>query len=90
MLNKEFIALMRCPENRSSLALADAGLVAEVNTAISAGRLKNRAGMVLADRLAGGLIRQVSRGALSHQSRRDPHLVARRRHSLEPTVIGGR
>lgn len=58
MLNKEFIALMRCPENRSALALADAGLVAEVNKAISAGRLKNRAGVILGDRLAGGLIRQ--------------------------------
>jgi uncharacterized protein YbaR (Trm112 family) len=58
VLSKEFIAMMRCPENRTPLALAGAGLLAQVNQAISAGRLKNRAGLILVDRLAGGLVRQ--------------------------------
>jgi uncharacterized protein len=58
VLSPEFLAMIRCPENRSPLALADEALVARLNQAVAAGTLKNRAGQPVAEPLDGGLIRQ--------------------------------
>ncbi len=58
MPTDEFVRLMRCPEDRSPLALADAALVARLNESILAGRLKNRGGLTVCDRLDGALVRE--------------------------------
>ncbi|HEV2970406.1 MAG TPA: hypothetical protein VGY55_10480 [Pirellulales bacterium] len=58
MVSKEFLAMIRCPENRSALALADAALVGRLNDAIDAGWLRNRAGQAVAEFLDGGLVRE--------------------------------
>lgn len=49
--------LLVCPESREKLQLADADLVAKVNTAIEAGQLKNRQGALVKVLLDGGLVR---------------------------------
>ncbi|HEV3415743.1 MAG TPA: hypothetical protein VG056_02985 [Pirellulales bacterium] len=58
MVSKEFLAMIRCPENRSALALADVALVGRLNEAIVAGRLRNRAGQDVVEFLDGGLVRE--------------------------------
>jgi uncharacterized protein YbaR (Trm112 family) len=58
MLSRDFLAMVRCPENRTPLALADDALIARINRAIAEGRLKNRAGQTLGRSLDGGLVRE--------------------------------
>jgi uncharacterized protein len=58
LISKEFLAMIRCPENRSALALADSALVKQLNEAIRAGRLKNRSGSAVGEPMDGGLIRE--------------------------------
>jgi uncharacterized protein len=58
VVSKDFLAMIRCPENRSALTLADAALVGRLNAAIGAGRLRNRAGQDVVEFLDGGLVRE--------------------------------
>ena len=58
MFSKEFLAMVRCPENRQALALADEALVAQLNRAIQGGTLKNRSGQTLAQALDGAFVRE--------------------------------
>jgi len=58
MLSRDFLAMVRCPENRTPLVLADGPLLAQLNRAIAEGRLKNRAGQTLSRSLDGGLLRE--------------------------------
>jgi uncharacterized protein YbaR (Trm112 family) len=58
VISAEFIAMLRCPENRTPLALADAALIDRLNTAIRRGRLRNRGDQPVLEPLDGGLIRQ--------------------------------
>ncbi|MBL9093486.1 MAG: hypothetical protein JNL96_19875 [Planctomycetaceae bacterium] len=57
MLNSEFLKLLRCPEDRTPLAEADAALIAQLNAAIDAKTLRNRGGDVVERKFEGGLIR---------------------------------
>src|SRR5262245_35592 len=47
MISPDLLELLVCPENRTPLALADAGLVTRLNAAIGQRQLKNRGGQVL-------------------------------------------
>jgi uncharacterized protein YbaR (Trm112 family) len=58
MLSRDFLAMVRCPENRTPLALADESLIARINRAIAERRVKNRAGQLVGRRLDGGLVRE--------------------------------
>jgi uncharacterized protein len=58
MLNRDFLSMIRCPENRMPLALADDALVARLNRAIANGELKNRAGQTVARPLDAALVRE--------------------------------
>jgi uncharacterized protein YbaR (Trm112 family) len=49
--------LLRCPEDRSPLRLADDDLLARLNEAASAGRLRNVAGNTISEPFDGGLVR---------------------------------
>lgn len=50
--------MLQCPDDRSPLAEADAAVVAELNGAVAAGRLRNRGGEPVTRTLEGGLVRR--------------------------------
>jgi uncharacterized protein YbaR (Trm112 family) len=58
VLDKEFVACLRCPETRTPLQLAERSLVDRVNQAIAAGRLRDKVGRTLKSPLDGGLLRE--------------------------------
>ncbi len=53
--------MLRCPENRTRLRLAEEALLARLNAAVSAGSLRNVAGGTLSEALDGGLVREDGR-----------------------------
>ena len=57
MLSDHTLAMLRCPNDRSTLRLADTALVARLNVAIAANRLQNQAGAPVERPIDGGLIR---------------------------------
>ena len=57
MTMQELQSLLRCPEDRSTLEPAGEAIVKEINAAIAAGRLHNRAGHLVERRIDGGFIR---------------------------------
>jgi uncharacterized protein YbaR (Trm112 family) len=57
MLRNELYDILRCPENQATLLPADVALVAELNARIRAGRLRNKAGRDVHERIDGGLVR---------------------------------
>ena len=58
MLDADLLKILRCPETRQPLALADAALLSRLNAQIDAGKLNNRAGQPVSRRCDGGLVRQ--------------------------------
>lgn len=58
MVDPELLEILVCPETRQPVRLADPGLVARLNAAIAAGRVKNRAGEPVREPLDEGLVRQ--------------------------------
>jgi uncharacterized protein YbaR (Trm112 family) len=58
MIHDHSIAILRCPLDQSRLRAAEPALVAKLNTAISAGRLRNRAGTPVEKALDGALVRE--------------------------------
>jgi uncharacterized protein YbaR (Trm112 family) len=63
VISKQLLAMLVCPEDRSPLELASDDVVASLNEAIRAGRLKNRSGEAVARPLDGALVRQDRRVA---------------------------
>lgn len=57
MLSDHTLAMLRCPNDRSRLRLAEPALVAQLNVAIAANRLRNQAGGPVERPIDGGLIR---------------------------------
>jgi uncharacterized protein len=57
-MNAELLSLMCCPETRQELRPAEPALVSKLNEQIEAGTLRNRAGQVVKEKLAGGLLRR--------------------------------
>jgi uncharacterized protein YbaR (Trm112 family) len=58
MIDNDFVEILRCPQNRTVLHLADAALLTALNRAIGAGKVKNQAGRAVEDSLEGGLVRE--------------------------------
>ena len=58
MIDKELLEILACPEDKTSVKLADEGLVAEINRRIAAGQVKNRGGETLEKKIDGGLVRE--------------------------------
>ncbi len=58
MIDQALLDILVCPENKTPVALADAGLVNAVNTAIAAGGLHNRGGETVTEPIGGGLVRE--------------------------------
>ena len=55
------LEMLRCPEDRTLLRLADGELLARLNDAASAGQLRNAAGGAVGAPLDGGLVREDGR-----------------------------
>ncbi|MBX7168295.1 MAG: Trm112 family protein [Pirellulales bacterium] len=58
MINPDLLNLLRCPQDRSRVAEADAALIDALNGAIAAGRLRNQGGSEIRKPLDGGLVRE--------------------------------
>ena len=58
MLAPDFLAMLRCPEDRTPLHEAPAELLARLNFSVEQGQLKNRAGLKVEKRLDGALVRE--------------------------------
>ena len=58
MLDPELLDILVCPENRTSVRMADADLLEALNRAIEAGKARNRRGDVLTDPVQAGLVRE--------------------------------
>lgn len=56
-MNAELLSLLRCPETRQPLALAEAVVVERLNAQAAAGHLRNAAGQPVTTKLDGGLVR---------------------------------
>ena len=56
-MQQEFSSLLRCPENRSALAVIDDAMLHDINAAIRARRLVNRSGRRVEQPIDGGLMR---------------------------------
>jgi uncharacterized protein len=57
MIDKELLAILVCPKDHSPLSAADDQMIVRVNRAIAAGRIKNQAGRLVEQPIAGGLLR---------------------------------
>jgi len=57
-IDPELLKIMCCPESHQKLREADAAVLQRLNQQIAAGALKNRAGQVISEKIAGGLIRE--------------------------------
>ncbi len=61
MLNPELLKILVCPETKQTLKLADARVLDRLNLAVTEGRLRNRAGEQVKERLREGLVREDGR-----------------------------
>ena len=57
MIDKDLLQILACPETHQKLAEADAALIERVNQSIAAGKVRNKKGDVVGERLAAGLVR---------------------------------
>jgi len=58
MVDTELLKMLVCPETHQPLREAEEALLAKVNEAIRAGKLKNRAGSQVSETIAEALVRQ--------------------------------
>ena len=56
-MNPELLSILRCPETRQALAVADAAVVARLNAQVATSSLRNAAGQPVTVKLDGGLMR---------------------------------
>ncbi|MGO9204490.1 MAG: Trm112 family protein [Limisphaerales bacterium] len=56
-MEAQLLKILRCPETRQELRLAEPSLIGRLNRQIAAGALRNRAGQPLKEQLQGGLVR---------------------------------
>ncbi len=61
MIDPEFLKLLRCPESRQTLTVADAAVVRSLNDRIQAGKVQNRGGAKVEQACEAGLVRQDGR-----------------------------
>ncbi|MBI3851001.1 MAG: hypothetical protein HY298_12100 [Verrucomicrobia bacterium] len=57
MIDSELLKILCCPETHQAVSLADSLLIVKLNEQIVAGKLQNRGGQLLKERIDGGLIR---------------------------------
>ncbi len=57
MIDAELLRILCCPETRQDVAPADAALIQKLNEQAAAGRLMNRGGQPVTEKIDGGLVR---------------------------------
>ena len=57
-LSPDLLEILRCPEDRTKLELADAALLGKLNAAIAAGKVTNREGQAVSDKVDAALVRE--------------------------------
>ena len=57
MIDEDLLAILACPETKEPVALAEEEFIAELNSRIARGEVKNRAGKTVEGKLDGGLVR---------------------------------
>jgi uncharacterized protein len=58
MVNPDLLQILVCPETKRPVRLAEVALLSKINTAIEAGRVRNRGGDPVRQALEGGLVRE--------------------------------
>ena len=58
MIDKDFLEILACPEDKTAVSLADQALVDDLNKRIEAGELKNRGGETVENKMDAGLVRE--------------------------------
>jgi len=58
MISKELLEILVCPETKESVSLADGSLIENLNAQIEEGKLENKGGQSIKEKIEGGLIRQ--------------------------------
>ncbi len=58
VIDKDLLKILACPETHQPLREAETELVAELNAAISAGKVKSVGGEAVSEPLEGGLVRE--------------------------------
>jgi uncharacterized protein YbaR (Trm112 family) len=61
MIDPELLKILCCPETHQGLRLADPAVVEKLNAEIASGKLKNRAGQPIQEKLDEGLVREDGR-----------------------------
>ena len=56
-MNVEVLSILRCPETRQALVIAEAAVVERLNEQVAAGSLRNAGDQPLTVKLDGGLVR---------------------------------
>ncbi len=85
-VDEALLKILVCPQDRSSLALAEPKLVARLNAWIDQGTLRNRGGALVTGPLEGGLVR--ADGRILYPILEDiPVLLVE--ESIEITTVGG-
>ena len=58
MIDEKLLAILRCPESRQPLQLADSEVISKLNVEIEKQALKYRTGIIIKEPLQAGLIRE--------------------------------
>jgi uncharacterized protein len=58
MIKPELLAILRCPETHQKLAVAEENLVTQINVEIADGRVRNRGGQTVSEKIDSGLVRE--------------------------------
>ncbi len=58
MLSLELLEILRCPETKEHVELADPALIDKINHKITTGDVKNRRGKPVIEKIDGGLLRK--------------------------------
>lgn len=61
MVDDELLKILCCPESHQPLRRAEAAVIERLNREVAEGRLKNRAGQPVTQKLDGGLVREDGR-----------------------------
>lgn len=56
-MKDELLALLRCPETRQPLSVADTALITRLNAQVAAGVVRNTAGQGIVAQIEAGLVR---------------------------------
>lgn len=57
MIDAELVNILACPESKEPVALAEPAVIERINSAIRAGKLRNRGGEAVTEPIDGGLVR---------------------------------